>query len=417
MNYESDQEEPIGLPLVRASPAADADPGLTIKYLSQIRQRALKRGEKPVMQAAQNTIDMLLANFKLLEYTDQLFKVEGGSKNIRLHPAAPAVAAASGSSHAPEIKLYYPQMPLRVERYPHRPKHTTIDPFPCMVARTVKKDEMRANPVAMKAMMTEYNKLDGLAWETDKVREWKDVKAEADKRGVEVHVAMVFGICVEKGSELQPGDPNRKFKGRFVLQGNEIRTQNHDYAVFNELGSNPATLEASKITDLWGSAPGHTSQQTDARQAYVQSEARGEVVTWVRLPHEWRPKGWIGKFKDPVVPMRRSLYGHPQSGGWWELHSEEQIQAAGFIKIEGWGSLYWHPRLKLLLMVYVDDFKLSGPKANMAEGWTLLRKGIDTEEPTPVGRCLGCNHITYQEKVVEEGSSHAPLRPNGVRMG
>ena len=44
-------------------------------------------------------------------------------------------------------------------------------------------------------------------------------------------------------------------------------------------------------------------------------------------------------------------------------------------------------------MVYVDDFKMSGPCGNMSKGWKLIRTSFKTDEPSPPGKCLGCNHI------------------------
>ena len=55
-------------------------------------------------------------------------------------------------------------------------------------------------------------------------------------------------------------------------------------------------------------------------------------------------------------------------------------------------STYWHPELKLLLMVYVDDLKMAGPSANFARGWSLIRQNIKTDEPHAVTTCLGCEH-------------------------
>ena len=54
--------------------------------------------------------------------------------------------------------------------------------------------------------------------------------------------------------------------------------------------------------------------------------------------------------------------------------------------------------------MYVDDFLLSGPAANMDKGWQLIRWGkgqprdqekavIKMEEPTPIGKYLGAEHI------------------------
>ena len=59
-----------------------------------------------------------------------------------------------------------------------------------------------------------------------------------------------------------------------------------------------------------------------------------------------------------------------------------------------WPSVFFHPELKLLLAVYVDDFKMAGPKDNMAKGWELIASKIDMDTPSPLGRYLGCEHLS-----------------------
>ena len=54
-----------------------------------------------------------------------------------------------------------------------------------------------------------------------------------------------------------------------------------------------------------------------------------------------------------------------------------------------WESCFLHPELKLVLSVYVDDFKLAGPVGNMAEGWKRIRSVIKMDDPTPLGKYLG----------------------------
>ena len=70
----------------------------------------------------------------------------------------------------------------------------------------------------------------------------------------------IFGICVEKNSELEDGNPLKKYKGRFVFQGDRVVDQNYDAAMFHDLGSAPATMEASKAADFYGCVPGTTSK-------------------------------------------------------------------------------------------------------------------------------------------------------------
>ena len=55
------------------------------------------------------------------------------------------------------------------------------------------------------------------------MREYDAVAKEA--KGEEIHMARAHGICVEKHSQLPVGDPKRKFKGRGVLLGNQVKNQ------------------------------------------------------------------------------------------------------------------------------------------------------------------------------------------------
>ena len=75
------------------------------------------------------------------------------------------------------------------------------------------------------------------------------------------HLGALFGICVEKGSELPDGDPRKKYKYRVVFQGNRVVDQNMDEAQFADLGSAPATVEAARLCILKGLLPGKKIEQ------------------------------------------------------------------------------------------------------------------------------------------------------------
>ena len=50
-------------------------------------------------------------------------------------------------------------------------------------------------------------------------------------------------------------------------------------------------------------------------------------------------------------------------------------------------------------MVYVDDFKMSGPIENMHKGWELIRTSIKIDEPSLPGKYLGCNHVIKEVSI------------------
>ena len=81
-----------------------------------------------------------------------------------------------------------------------------------------------------------------------------------------------------------------------------------------------------------------------------------------------------------------ALYGHPLSGAYWEKHCTDKFLKLGFEKIPDWESCYLHRKLRLVLLVYVDDFKMAGDKNSLKAGWALIRKEIRMDDPTPTGK-------------------------------
>ncbi|CAE7775567.1 unnamed protein product [Symbiodinium sp. CCMP2592] len=180
-------------------------------------------------------------------------------------------------------------------------------------------------------------------------------------------------------------------------------------------------MEAGKAADAFGLLPGHEIQVADGESAYTQAKLGGPA-TWVRLPKDrWLPE-WHGKYHDPVVRLVLALYGHPDAGGFWEQHCEKALRSVGFEQCPDWKSVFRHPKLNLMLVVYVDDFKLSGPKANLAKGWELMASKIKLEPPSSIKRYLGCEHepkkafpeLTFGDRgtTVAQGS----VGPREIRM-
>ena len=126
--------------------------------------------------------------------------------------------------------------------------------------------------------------------------------------------------------------------------------------------------------------PGCRGEQSDAVQAYTQAilyhGAKQNVETWVRIPKDQWPKSWHTKYKDPVVPLRLALYGHPLAGAFWERHCREALLSVGFTTLTGWECCFVHQELKLVLSVYVDDFKMAGQADNFGKGWDLIRSKV-----------------------------------------
>ena len=262
-----------------------------------------------------------------------------------------------------------------------------------LIARLVPQSEVERTPDAKAAMDKEWKKLvDKACWLTKKAREYKDVIREHQAKGTKARFGRIFEICSQKETKLPDGDPNKKWKGRSVFQGNRFSDENDHHAIFSELGSSLASMEAGKIEDVFGSQPEYSKQQGDAKQAYTQALFDG-IETWVRLPRNRWPKEWAG-MSDPVCPLRLALYGHPDSGGLWKRHCQQELEKVGWTAVlpEIRQSVIYHAELDLLLVIYVDNFKMAGPEGNLDKGCETINSLIDMDPAGLFGRYFGCNH-------------------------
>jgi len=269
----------------------------------------------------------------------------------------------------------------------------------------VRAAELKEKPAARAATQREWDRLRSVVrldgslgcWDEHLVRERKDVRRDARIAGKQAQVGLTFGIVVEKNTELCLAEP--LYNGRAVFQGNNVRNVNGDWAIFQELGSCPSTMEAARCADACGLLHDHAVQQSDAEQAFTQAWLDG-TATWVRLPRDQWPASWAN-MTDPVCPLR--LDGHPDSGGHWEKRCFNHRQSVGNTPVPNSPSCFWHPELRLFLVVYVDDVKLSGPVANIAKGWSLIRNGIRTEESPELGLYLGCKREQSVKALPDSG--------------
>ena len=246
-------------------------------------------------------------------------------------------------------------------------------------------------PAAKAAVDKEWENLEKIpAWDLTKVTSKKEMIGEARAKGAKVHVASLMDICHLKNAELEA--KHQKYKGRVVLRGDIVKDDSGSYAVFTEQGSPASQMTAANVMDIISRLPGCAGQATDAVSAktQVKMEDAHKIIEnsisecpdiWIRPPqHRW-PKSW-SSVEDPVVPLERSLYGHPLAGLLWERQFEKILLKHGWEKIPNWKCLFVHREKGLFLSVYVDDIKVAGKKQNIDPMWKVLNKEVDLGEPT-----------------------------------
>ena len=144
------------------------------------------------------------------------------------------------------------------------------------VARDVPKSEMNASTKALAAKDKEWSKLwVQEVWDEKVVKGWDTVIWEAQEANKYIHIGKLFGICVEKGSELADDDERKKYKYRVVFQGNRVVDQNMNEAQFQDMGSAPATVEAARMCILKRLAQGKCSRTSRCNASVHSSKTRG----------------------------------------------------------------------------------------------------------------------------------------------
>ena len=81
-------------------------------------------------------------------------------------------------------------------------------------------------------------------WDVSTVCEKSHLIAWARKHNKTIHWGRVAPLSYEKGSELPGGSKDRMFRARTVFLGDQVRDQDSKAAVFEELTSAPAAMEA-----------------------------------------------------------------------------------------------------------------------------------------------------------------------------
>jgi len=263
---------------------------------------------------------------------------------------------------------------------------------PAAVTKLLDRKQTLSDPEAIKAVRTEGAALTAEGtWQLDTVVEKDELLARARQSGERIHLGEVMPICSIKHAELEPA--KHRYKGRLCFRGDIVKDETGKPAIFQELSASPSNVTDLNASIAYGQVPGHKTTQADAVRAYIQAVLKSQHKTWIRLPPQLWPDSWRKKgYRQPMVLLVRSLYGHPEAGGHWERHLEDAIAKIGGAKMEGHKSCYFFAKERLMLTVYVDDLLLSGPADAQDQLWARLRQYIDMEDPEPLNRFLGRDH-------------------------
>ena len=189
--------------------------------------------------------------------------------------------------------------------------------------------------------------------------------AEAKHEGRTDRSASLMDLCHLKSSELEPQFQSTKVELYFEVTLEKMIQDCIVCSIHNEQGSSASQMTAAKVTNIISRLPGCAGQAADAVSAYTQVKME-DAPSMLKIPKSECPDIWIllpkhtwSIMEDPVVPLERNLYGHPQAGLLWERQFEKVLLETRLGISSKLGMLIRQPRKKgLFVSVFVDDKKL-----------------------------------------------------------
>ena len=121
------------------------------------------------------------------------------------------------------------------------------------------------------------------------------------------------------------------------MAGNNIQTKcSPVHELFQDVVATPTSLTAVRAALAAGALRGQSASVRDAQSAYLQAplkefnpDGSRKPSQWLRLPKSVWPKSWFDAktgeplYRDPVVRLKKALYGLRIAPSAWQRHFAE----------------------------------------------------------------------------------------------
>ena len=259
--------------------------------------------------------------------------------------------------------------------------------YDAAVARHVNDTELQTTPAAVKARLSEADKLlPRDTWDLTSVREWSDAAREPKRAGTWAHAIRMLPLVVTRNSELPDGHPVNAYKGSIVHGGDQVRNDNNIVVGFEA---------PNIIVDSASCAEQHPAERWHgvlyASHAWVGTHVhrgRGQATQSIAANR-------VHQIQVPYIIVAYGLVRAHRTrgkGGAMGTPFGNDRGGQGYEQFEKLSSPLWHPKLQLLLLVYVDDFKLTEGTGKLANGWGLSKKHVEMSGQKPVAKVFDCIH-------------------------
>jgi len=253
----------------------------------------------------------------------------------------------------------------------------------CMVYKSVSLKSESAHSVEAQAAIAKEVRtmLDLRVWDdySTAIELWELHALHPDALVVYAH--LLLGCKNVEGSDAVEGDPLQSFllkwKARLVAGGNRLLDAHGVHYKERGLYGAPTSLEAIRLVCWWATMnPDHILLQADVSGAYLQSKLGGRPV-WVVLPPTLWPEAWRDKgFRQPVLRLRKALYGLQRSGFDWAKKAHSVLSNLGWAIIPDVVDAVYILRRDgqiCILALYVDDILAAGPSTMLVNALNAIR--------------------------------------------
>jgi len=253
----------------------------------------------------------------------------------------------------------------------------------CMVYKSVPlKSQIAASPEAQAAIAKELKTMEDLSvWDGyETVIELWELRA-LHHDALVVYAHLLLGCKNVESSEMIDDDPLQafllKWKARLVAGGNRLLDNHGNHYKEKGLYGAPTSLEAIRLVCWWATmSPEHVLLQADVSGAYLQSRLGGRPV-WVVLPPVLWPKAWHDRgMKQPVLRLRKALYGLQRSGFDWAKKAHKVLSSLGWQVVPDVVDAVYilrEGKSTCILALYVDDILAAGPGKMLVSALNAIR--------------------------------------------
>lgn len=134
-----------------------------------------------------------------------------------------------------------------------------------------------------------------------------------------------------------------------MYRGDRLLDSERHVALFRETVTTPTAIIALQITLWFGLMTDHIVTCSDAVQAFLQSWLDTGDFTLVIMASELWQEAWKKRLPASAkvcVKLKKSLYGHPKAGRWWQGFLASCLVEVGVVEMEELPSNFifrWNP--------------------------------------------------------------------------